>query len=83
MSDIMTADRKKPSQKSAPKPQPKAKDGIPDSGAYQFPLRFADSGLARAVLGSAERNRRSMNQEILFILEAAMRAAGRLPEEED
>ena len=81
MSDTMALEQKKRAQKPVEKPrQSKGKDGIPDtaerSDSYQFSLRFSDVRLARAVRASSGRNRRSMNQEILFILEDSMRLHG-------
>ena len=78
MHAIMAKDTKKHVK---PKPEPKDKDGIPEEGAYQFPLRFADARLARLVADRATRMRRSMNQQILFTLEEAERAAGLWPPE--
>lgn len=65
---------KKPEKKTnKPKPSlPKEEDNIPESGPYQYPLRFADACLARRVAARAKRLRRSFNQQILFMLEESM-----------
>jgi hypothetical protein len=68
--------------KKKPKTKAEPRDSIPEEGAYQFPLRFADARLARLVADRAERMRRSVNQQILFTLEEIERNEGFWPPKE-